>query len=137
MEQTIESLGRKRDKLFTELLEVGDFRRGTISVSFRKCGKKNCICAKKGHPGHGPQYLWSTTRKGKSYSKNLKIGPELLKYKSEIFCYQEFLKLSDEIVQLNEKICNLRPIQTIENKTELEELKKKLRNLYKKKYKGK
>ncbi len=133
MKQSIESLEKKRKALYGKLEEVGDFRRGTISVNFRKCGKKNCACAKKGHPGHGPQYLWSTTKKGKSYSKNLKLGTELQKYKEEIANCQKFLKICDEIIELNDKICNLRPIPSVENKEVLEELKKKLQNLYRKK----
>jgi hypothetical protein len=55
---------------------------------------------KPGHPGHGPQYLWNTTTKGKSYAKNLKLGPELEKYNQERSNYREFLKLSEELVQV-------------------------------------
>jgi hypothetical protein len=57
MEETIESLEKKREHLYRDLQEVGDFRRGIISVIYRKCGKKYCACAKEGHPGHGPLHL--------------------------------------------------------------------------------
>ncbi len=57
MDETLSSLERKRELLYKQLQETGDFRRGTISVLYRKCGKKNCVCAQEGHPGHGPQYL--------------------------------------------------------------------------------
>ena len=80
MAESIESLQQRKRSLFRKLMETGNFRRGTISVNYRKCGKKNCACAKQGHPGHGPRYLWSTTIKGKSYTKQLKIGPQLQKY---------------------------------------------------------
>ena len=82
--QKIEDLENKRESLYEELSKTGDFRRGIISVNYRKCGKTNCCCSKEGHPGHGPQYLWNTTIKGKSYAKNLKLGPELQKYSEEI-----------------------------------------------------
>jgi hypothetical protein len=65
MEETMESLEKKRENLYRDLREVGDFRRGIISVIYRKCGKKYCACAKEGHPGHGPLHLWNTTIKGK------------------------------------------------------------------------
>ncbi|MBA7703129.1 ISKra4 family transposase ISDesp4 [subsurface metagenome] len=133
MTKTINKLESKRKSLYKKLEEIGDFRRGTISVNYRKCGKKNCICAKPEHPGHGPQYLWNTTIKGKSYAKNLKLGPELKKYMEEIANYRSFLRLCEEIVQLNEKICDLRPIPEIEDKNEEEELKKKLQMLFRKK----
>ena len=124
MDEKIEKLDLKRKKLYKKLAKTGDFRRGNISVNYRKCGKKNCICAKPGHPGHGPQYLWNTTIKGKSYAKNLRLGPELQRYMDEIANYQNFRKLCDEIVQLTEKICDLRPIVEIENENEAEGLKK-------------
>jgi hypothetical protein len=54
MPETLEALELERTKLYQQLQAVGDFRPGIISVNFRKCGKKNCACARKGHPGHGP-----------------------------------------------------------------------------------
>jgi hypothetical protein len=137
MEDTLKVLEGKRKSLYKKLEDIGDFRRGTISVNYRKCGKKNCICAKPDHPGHGPQYLWSTTIKGRSYGKSLKLGPELQKYMEEIANYRSFLRLCDEMVQLNEKICDFRPVAELEDKNELEELKKKLQMLLRKKYRKK
>ena len=134
MNNTLMKLESKRKSLYRQLEEIGDFRRGTISVNYRKCGKKNCICATPGHPGHGPQYLWNTTIKGKSYAKNLKLGPEVKKYMEEIANYRSFLKICDEIVQLNERICNLRAIPVVEDKNEEEDLKKKLQVLFRRKY---
>jgi len=40
--------------------------------------------------------------------------------------YRNFLRLCDEIVKLNGKICDLRPVSEIEDSNEAEELKKKL-----------
>lgn len=137
MEETIESLEKKRENLYRQLQETGDFRRGIISVIYRKCGKSNCACAKKGHPGHGPQHLWNTTIKGKSYAKSLKLGPEMQKYLDEIANHQKFLKLCGEIVVVNERICELRPVPEISEDNELNELKKKLRERFTKKYKTK
>jgi hypothetical protein len=133
MNKTLKELESERKTLYGQLEEIGDFRRGTISVNYRKCGKKNCICAKSEHPGHGPQYLWNTTIKGKSYARNLKLGPELEKYMEEIAHYRSFLGIYDEIVKVNEKICDLRPIAKIKDKNEAEELKKKLKKLFKRK----
>ena len=134
MEKSLKKLESKKEALHKKLAEVGGFRRGTISVNYRKCGKKNCVCAKRGHPGHGPQYLWNTTIKGKSFAKNLKLGTELKKCMEEIANYKRFLKICDELVQVNEKICDLRPTPEIEDENEAEELKKKLQMLLRKKY---
>jgi hypothetical protein len=135
MEETIGNLEKKRENLYKQLQETGDLRRGIISVTYRKCGKSNCACAKKGHPGHGPQHLWNTTIKGKSYAKNLKLGPEMQKYLDEIANHKRFLKLCEEIVVVNERICELRPVPEISDDNELAAIKKKLQERFTKKYK--
>jgi hypothetical protein len=137
MNDDIKGLESKRKELHEQLAGLGDFRRGTISVNYRKCGKKNCACAIPGHPGHGPQYLWNTTIKGKSYAKNLKMGAELQKAMKETDTYRVFLNLCDEIVQTNERLCKLRPVHEIADENEAERLKKKLQNRFRKKYKKK
>jgi hypothetical protein len=137
MYESIKELESKRKSLYQKLSEVRDFRRGTISVNYRKCGKKNCACTKPGHPGHGPQYLWNATIKGKSYAKSLKLGPELKKCMDEVNNYKDFQKLCSEIIQINEKICKLRPVEAIDNEDESEELKKKLQMRFKKRSKKK
>ena len=131
----LEKLEEKKDSIHEQLVSLGDFKRGTISVNYRKCGKENCACTKPGHPGHGPQYLWNTTIKGKSYAKNLKLGPEIKKTLEETDNYKVFLKLCEELVKTNEKICQLRDIPEITEESEADALKKKLHSLFKKKYK--
>jgi hypothetical protein len=128
---------QKRTALMDSLKELADFRRGTITANYRKCGKANCACAQRGHPGHGPQYLWSATIKGKSYAKNIKLGPEMQKYEEETARHRRFVELCDEIVRINERICDLRPVPEVKDDKELAELKKKLQRRFLKKFKGK
>ena len=135
MTETLLSLEQRRDALYKKLEETGDFRRGTISVTYRKCGNKNCGCAREGHPGHGPQHLWSTTIKGKSYAKSVKVGPQLKKYLDETSNYRSFLRLCEELVEVNERICDLRPAPEVKDEKELAELKKKLQKQFMEKYK--
>ena len=54
MEESLEMLEKRRAELYRKLAGIGDFRRGTISTNYRKCGKSNCACARPRHPGHGP-----------------------------------------------------------------------------------
>ena len=49
-------LEAERDRLYGQLAAVGDFRRGSVSENWRKCGKPNRACAAPGHPGHGRGY---------------------------------------------------------------------------------
>ena len=134
MQETIASLEQKREDLYKCLREVGDLRRGIVSVLYRKCGKKNCACAQEGHRGHGPLHLWNTTIKGKSYAKNVKLGPEMQKYIEEIDNHRRYVRLCEEIVVVNERICDLRPVPDVKSEEELVELKKKLQERFARKY---
>ena len=137
MDQSLHDLELQRKNLFRQMASLGDFRRGTISVNFRKCGKSNCACARKDHPGHGPQYLWNVSIGGKTQARNLPLGPELEKVEKEVEQYHAFVRLSQELVEINDRICQLRPVRSIENEDELEELKKKLRRHFTEKRKKK
>jgi hypothetical protein len=135
MTPTLLGLAQQREQLYKKLSATGDFRRGIISVIYRKCGKKNCACARAGHPGHGPQHLWNTTIKGKSYAKSVKLGPELKKYVEEIDNHRTFVKLCEQLVEVNERICDLRPVPEVKDDQELADLKKKLHKQFMGKYK--
>jgi hypothetical protein len=126
----LEELQRQRASLYQQMQALGDFRPGTISVNFRRCGKKRCACAQPGHPGHGPQYLWNTTRGHQSRAQNLRLGPELEKAQREVENHQVFLRLCRELVEVNEKICRLRPVPQVGDEQELEALKKKLQKQF-------
>jgi hypothetical protein len=134
MEKELKELEEERRKLYRMLSAIGDFRRGMISVNYRKCGKQNCICTKEGHPGHGPQYLWNATIKCKSYAKSIPLGPELEKCNQETDNHRQFTKLCEEIVLVNERICDLRPVPEVKGEKELADLKKKLQKQFMGKY---
>lgn len=130
MPDTLEQLEQRRSSLYHQIQALGDFRPGMISVNFRKCGKPRCACALPGHPGHGPQYLWNTTRGGRSRAQNLRLGPELEKAHLEVQNHHVFVRLCRELVEVNEKICRLRPVPPIKDERELEALKKKLQKRF-------
>ena len=135
MPETLEDLERQKNELYRQLAELGDFRRGTISANYRKCGKAYCVCARAGHPGHGPQYLWNATIKGKSRAQNLRLGAELEKVGREVENYRRVLQWLDQWIEVNEKICQRKPVNSIAEE-ELEELKKKLKRKYARKRTG-
>ena len=54
-EPSLPELEAERDRLYAQLSPVGDFRRGSVSESYRK---SNCACAQPDHPGDGPRFLW-------------------------------------------------------------------------------
>jgi hypothetical protein len=137
MAETLASLEANRQGLIQALAALGDFRRGTISVNYRRCGKRNCACARADHPGHGPQYLWNATIGGKSRARNLRLGPELEKVGREVDTYRTFVRHSTELVEVNEQICQLRPVREVAETRELTQLKKKLQRRFAKKWRAK
>lgn len=130
MQPTVESLEQRKKDLYQQLVSLGEFRRGTLSVNYRRCGKPNCACARPGHPGHGPQYLWNATIEGKSRARNVALGPELEKIGQEVENYRRFQRWLEQWVEVNERLCQLRPMPEVEGEKELEQLKKKLQQKY-------
>lgn len=88
----------------------GDFRPGSISATCRKCGKPNYACAREGHPGHGPRWLWTRSAGGRTRTRTRQLAPaEVDKVRAELASYREFTALAGELVQVNEAICETRP----------------------------
>ena len=134
MAESLVVLEERRRQLYEQLIRIGDFRPGTISARYRKCGRGNCACAQPGHAGHGPQYLWNTTQRGQSRAQNLHLGPELQQVEREVANYRRFGRLCSELVKVNEQICRLRPVAEISDERELAQLKKTLQRKYSKKW---
>src|SRR3990167_3826182 len=127
MNQTLSSLETKRLSLYQQLPSFGDFRSGTISVNFRKCGKIKCVCMQKDHPGHGPRHLWNTTRKGKSLAQHLPSCSELAIVGREIESYKRFKTWVQDVIEVNDDICQIKLVEDASHEDDLASLKKKLR----------
>lgn len=105
----LDELEARRARLFERLAAIGDFRRGSISENYRRCGKPNCACARPGHRGHGPRFLWTRTVAGRSTRGRQLAAGEVEKVRGELAAYQEFAALSEQIVEVSEAICEARP----------------------------
>ena len=111
--QSIEELERQRSHLYQDLAQSGDLRRGSVGVTYRRCGRANCACADPDHPGHGPRHRLTRSVDGKTESKQLHPGPELEKVTREVANYRRFVALSQQIVDVNEQICEARPVAAL------------------------
>src|ERR1700733_5156665 len=89
-EPSLPEVEAERDRLYAQLSEVGDFRRGSVAENYRKCGKPNCACAQPGHPGHGPRFLWTRTVRGQRTRGRQLAAAEVEKVRGELAAYQEF-----------------------------------------------
>jgi len=106
---SLDDLEAQRDRLYGQLTETDDFQRGSISENYRRCGKPNCACAQPDHRGHGPRYLWTRTVAGRGTKGRQLSAGEVDKVRGELANYQQFAAVTEEIVAVNEAICEARP----------------------------
>src|ERR1700686_1738354 len=95
---SLEHLEAQRGRLYARLAATGDFRRGSISENYRRCGKPNCACAQPDHPGHGPRYLWTRTVAGRGTKGRQLSAEEGDKVRAELANYHRFAEGSEQIV---------------------------------------
>ena len=104
----LDEMEARRAGLYAQLAAVGDFRAGSVNETWRRCGKPNCACAHPGHRGHGPRWLLTRSAGGRTRTRQL-APAELAKVRAELANYKEFAVLSEQIVEVNEAICEARP----------------------------
>jgi hypothetical protein len=129
MNEDVQQLENQRAQLYQQLSTFDDFRLGTISETYTRCGKKNCACADKSHSGH-IRYLWNTTRLGKSVAHHLRLGPEMEQVYKQMEEGHRFQTWSREVLELNEKICRLRPVPDGTDQKKITDLKKKFLRIF-------
>ncbi len=84
---------------------VPAFRRGTLPVGYRTCGRPTCRCARPGEQGHGPRGLWTRTVKGaKSRGQYIPVE-QVYQVRAELDDYAQFAGLVDDYVEINEVLC--------------------------------
>ena len=109
-EPSLPELEAERDRLYAQLSTAGDFRRGSVSENYRKCGKLNCACAAADHPGHGPRFLWTRSAGTRRTVGRQLAAAEVEKVRREIARHAEFTAAVEQIVEVSEKICEARPV---------------------------
>jgi hypothetical protein len=116
MAKSLEELESQRAGLLRALAQTGDMRRGSINEVYRRCGKGNCACADPAHPGHGPFYAYTTKLKGKTKTLQLRPGALLSKIEREVSEYKHFRATSERVIEVNEQLCNARPLAATQEK---------------------
>lgn len=113
-EPTLAELEAERDRLYAQLAGIGDFRRGSVTENWRKCGKPNCACAQPGHPGHGPRLLWTRSAGARRTVGRQLAAAEAGKVRAELARHGEFTATVGQIEEVNEKICEARPVAGVD-----------------------
>jgi Family of unknown function (DUF6788) len=110
MSKSIADLEVERARLITEMAALQDLRPGCVTGIVRRCGKPTCHCAKAGDPGHGPTLRLTYKAEGKTISEALPNPAAIRKAEREIGEFRKYQQISREFVEVNEKICRLRPV---------------------------
>ena len=111
MLDALAALEADRSKLLEEFLRLGDLRRGSITATVRKCGKPSCHCAKPNDPGHDPQFRLTRKVDGKTVTETFPNPAALRQAQQQVSEFRRLQKLNDGLVSINEKICDLRPVE--------------------------
>jgi hypothetical protein len=105
------ALEQQRSGILSKILELGDFRSGSITAIKGRCGKPKCHCHQPHHPGHGPNFRLTRKINGKTISESFASAAELRKAQREVEAFHRFRELSQRLLEINEKICRARPIE--------------------------
>jgi hypothetical protein len=110
---SLSTLEQRRSDILTQILQLGDFRSGSISAIKGRCGKPNCHCHQPGQLGHGPNFRLTRKVDGKTVSESFSSAAELLKAQREVEAFHRFRQLTHELLEVNERICRARPVADI------------------------
>lgn len=125
MAETIPQLEDQRVQVVQEIAGLGDFRRGSITSITGRCGKANCHCHQPGQPGHGPNFRLTRKLQGKTVSETFSSPAALRKAQREVAEFHKFQALSQTLVEVNEKICQGRPVEGEEELSAREKKRRK------------
>src|ERR1700691_3556525 len=54
LSDSLAALKQQRSRILTQILELGDFRSGSITAINGRCGKPSCHCHQPNQPAHAP-----------------------------------------------------------------------------------
>lgn len=111
MSDPLAGLEQQRSVVLKQILELGDFRSGSVTAISGRCGKPNCRCHRPNQPGHGPNFRLTRKINGKTVSETFSSAAELRKAQREVEAFHRFRQLSQELLEVNERICRTRPVE--------------------------
>ena len=111
MPESLATLERQRSDILSQILHVGDFRSGSITAISGRCGKPSCRCHQPGQPPHGPNYRLTKKVNGKTVSETFSSHAQRRKAQRQVGAFHRFRKLSRQLLEVNEKICQARPVE--------------------------
>jgi hypothetical protein len=111
LSQSLVALEQQRSAILSRIVDLGDFRSGSITAISGRCGKPECRCHQPNQPVHGPNFRLTRKVNGKSVSETFASPAELRRAQREVEAFHRFRELSRELLEVNEKICRARPLE--------------------------
>lgn len=111
MPASLTTLERQRSDILSQILHLGDFRSGSITAISGRCGKPNCRCHQPGQPPHGPNCRLTKKVNGKTVSVTFSSHAQRRSAQRQVGAFHRFRELSRQLLDTNEKICQLRPVE--------------------------
>jgi hypothetical protein len=130
MSEPLPALEKNRSEVLRQISHLGDLRPGSIVEVMGRCSKSNCHCAQPGDPGHGPNFRLTRKVKGKTVAETLSSPAALHKAQREVAEFRKFQQLSAQLVEVNEAICQRRPVEEEGNLSRAEK-KQRMRSIMK------
>ena len=90
-------------------------RSGSITGTGGRCGNPNCHCRRAGDPGHGPYYRLTRKVNGKTVTETFSSAASLTKAQREVAECRRFRELGDQLLDVNEQICQRGPWRSLAN----------------------
>lgn len=110
MPDSLDVLVLRRSAILSRIVDLGDFRSGSITAISGRCGKSACRCHQPNQPGHGPNFRLTRKVDRKTVSETFSSPAELHKAQREVEAFHRFRELSRELLEINEEICRARPV---------------------------
>jgi hypothetical protein len=111
MPDSLVDLESRRAAVQLQIAQLGDMRSGSITRTGGCCGNPNCHCHRAGDPGHGPYYRLTRKLNGKTVTETFASPASLAKAQREVAECQRFRELGDQLLDVNEQICAVRPME--------------------------
>ena len=110
MPDSLVDLENRRATVQMHISQLGDMRLGSITATSGRCGRPNCHCHRAGDAGHGPYYRLTRKVNGKTVTETFSSSASLAKAQREVDECRRFRELGEQLLEINEQICKLRPV---------------------------
>ena len=110
MPESLADLEQQRAVVLAQISELEDFRAGSITGTGGRCGTPGCHCHRPNDPGHGPHPRLTRKVNGKTVTESFPTPAAHRKAEREIETFRRYRQLERSFVEINQKVCQARPV---------------------------